>query len=132
MKLVKSLESDFCEGWLRDVKLCSLWKRRLKGDLITLYKCMKTWWVLVSSSRQATTEDGPKLCQGRFRLGIRNNFLTEEVVKHWHGLPREGVESPSLGVFQKWLDVAWCYALIDVVLVQSQVGLTDLEGLCQP
>ena len=55
---------------------------------------------------------GARLCAGslgwdqRFRLGISKNVFAKRVIKHWTRLPMEMVESPSLEVFERRVDVA--------------------------
>ncbi|KAK4819113.1 hypothetical protein QYF61_025580 [Mycteria americana] len=86
-ELGKGLEHKADGERLRDLGLFSLEKRRLRGDLIALYNCLK------GGGREE-----------RFRLDIRNNFSIERVVKHGNRLPREVVESPSLEVFKSRVD----------------------------
>jgi len=53
-----------------------------------------------------TRGDGFKLTEGRFRLDLRKKILTVRVVKHWHRLPREVGDAPSLETFKARLDGA--------------------------
>ncbi|KFQ83609.1 hypothetical protein N337_12771, partial [Phoenicopterus ruber ruber] len=49
--------------------------------------------------------NGHQVKHRRFPLNIRKHFFTVMVTEHWHRLPREVVESPSLEIFKSCLDM---------------------------
>jgi len=108
-KMMRRLDHPPYEDRLRQLGLFSLEKRRLRGDLIAAFQCLKEHYkfegnqLFTSVDSDRTRRNGFK---GRFRLDIRGKFFTEKVVRCWNGLPREDMDALSLEVFKTSLDGA--------------------------
>ena len=88
----------------------SLEKRRLQGDLVAAFQCLKGAYkkggdrLFTRPCCDRTRGNSFKLKEGRFRLNIRKKLFTMRVVKHWNTLPREVLDAPSLETFKARLD----------------------------
>jgi len=116
-RMMRGLEHLSYEERLRELRLFSLKKRRLRGDLRNAYKYLKggrqedgaRLFPVVPSDR--TRGNRHKLKQRKFQPNMRKNFFTLRVAEHGHRLPRGAVDSPSLEMFKTHLDAVLCSLL---------------------
>ena len=85
-------------------------KRRLRGDLLALCNdlkggCVRWGRPLLPGNSRRTRGDGLTLCQGRFRLAVRNNSFSQRAVRQWHSCPGSGGVT-VLEVFRNHRDVS--------------------------
>ncbi|PKU46724.1 hypothetical protein llap_2972 [Limosa lapponica baueri] len=111
-QMIRGLEHLSYGERLRELRMFSLEKGRLWGDLIVAFQYLKVAYrkdvegLFIRECSDRMRGNGFNLKEGRFRLYIRKKFFTERVVRHWNRLPREVVGAPSLEVFKVMLDGA--------------------------
>ena len=106
----RGLEHKSCEEWLRDLGVFGLGKGGSGQSSLLSATAWKegvgSWGrPLLTGNCARSRGNGLELCQGRFRLAMRRHFSSARALRRWDGLPREVVESPSLGVLRERLDV---------------------------
>ena len=57
---------------------------------------------------ERTRNNGHKLKHRKFPMNLRKKIFILRVTEHWHRLPGEAVESPSLEIFKTHLDAILC------------------------
>ena len=92
--MIKGLEHSY-EERLGSLGLFSLEKRRLRGDLINVYKYLKcgtqgdTANLFSAVCGDRTRGKGHKPEHRKFCTSMQRNFFAVRVTEHWNRLPRE-------------------------------------------
>ncbi len=98
------------EERLEKTGLIPLDKRRVRGDLIEVFKMMKGIdhvdfenFFKISNIKN-TRGHCYKLSKQRCKGERRRNFFTQRVINHWNKLPQEVIEADSVNSFKNKLD----------------------------
>ena len=87
-------------------------KKRLQRNLLAAFQHLKGAYkqagdgLFTHADSNRMRGNGFKLKERRFGLDVRQKVFTYREVRHWHRLPREAVDAPSLKVFRVRLDGA--------------------------
>ena len=109
-KMIEDCKSLCYEDRLKATGLISLESRRIRGDMIEVFKILKginktdktRWFELAQNNR--TRGHKLKLVKNRSRLEVRRNFFSQRVVSVWNNLPKVVVEADSVNSFKNKYD----------------------------
>ena len=98
------------ERRLKLLNLHSLERRRIRGDMIEVFKWQKGYnkgdvdKIIKVSEQTRTRNNGFKLEKVRFQREIGRHWFSNRVVDYWNGLSGQIVSVESLGSFKRRLD----------------------------
>ena len=111
-KLIPELRDNTYQERLRILQLPTLIYRRLRGDMIEMFKILNVYdkdtTPLISPETHTRTRGHRhKLAKKRSSTKMRQNYFTQRIVNDWNSLPNHVVTAPSLNSFKARLDTFW-------------------------
>ena len=103
---------------LKILKLPTLSYRRMRGDMIEVYKILNKIYdpevcgflklLKDMAPRSSNRGNSMKLYPQRCNSNIRKNSFTIRIVQTWNNLPESIVKAPTLNAFKNRIDRYWC------------------------
>ncbi|MEW8547929.1 MAG: reverse transcriptase family protein, partial [Candidatus Thiodiazotropha sp.] len=112
-RLVKSISHMSYENRLRELGLPTLEYRRLRADMVQVYKILNgidkidVDKLFTMASHRRTRGHSLKLFKPRARLNTRRQSFSNRIVDTWNLLPETVVRAPSLNSFKSRLNIHW-------------------------
>jgi hypothetical protein len=108
-KMIPSIRHKSYEQRREDLNMFSLEQRRLRGQLIEVYKMINKIDIvdfnnMFTFSQNQTRGNGLKLELPRYNTDVCGNFFTYRIPGYWNKLSELVVNSPSIDSFKKKLD----------------------------
>ena len=115
-RLILGLANLPYEDQLKELQLPSLSYRRMRGDMVEVYKyChglydvhQKPFTLMREANQDSITRDDSfKIYKEKSNLATRVNFFGNRVANAWNSLPTNIVQAPSLNSFKNLIDKFW-------------------------
>ena len=108
-KLIVNIRNLSYEDRLKRLGLQSLKTRRLRGELIEVFKILNGFdlvgpGLLALAPHGVTRSNGFKLQGKRFQTDVAKNFFANKIINEWNNLPRDVVHSQTINMFKNRLD----------------------------
>ena len=108
-RLIPQLQDKSYSERLTQLDLPSFHYRRLRGDLIFLFKILNNYFTtdftdIYTYSRSITRGHQFKLFKERSRLLCRSNYFINRITNNWNSLPNYVVNISSINTFKSLLD----------------------------
>jgi hypothetical protein len=109
-KMISSLKDHSYEERLQILGLTTLETRRLRGDLIEVFKIFKgfddvPWENFFKKSHTSLRGHSLKLFKKSVKLDIRKHFFSQRIIDEWNQLPKELIDSRTVSRFKHCLDI---------------------------
>ncbi len=111
--MIPTLKHLSYEDRLRKLNLPTLRYRRLRGEMIEIYKIMNEIYdpevsqIFEKRMKSSTRGHQHKIYKRYARLNVRKNSFGFRNVDVWNNLSEAVVAAPSLPIFEKRLDKQW-------------------------
>ena len=98
---------------IQDLNLISLVQRRLRGQLIEVFKYLNRFTsssgkgLLDYDLNDRTRNNGAKLIVKHFNISVAQHFYQINITITWNALPNEAVSSRTVNSFKNSLDKHW-------------------------
>ena len=109
-KMIPSLRNKSYEERLKELNLFPLKQRRLRGDLIQVFKIIKgidnldySKYFTIDSSNY-TRGNGCKIIGKSFNSNESKNSFFHRIINPWNGLPRDVIDCNTVDTFKRRLD----------------------------
>ena len=111
-KMLPRLSNLTFEERLKKIKIPSMKYRRMRGDMIMVYKVLNGYepsleHLFEVDNNSITRGHNFKLKKPPFKTTIRQHFFNNRVVNNWNSLPFDVVNATSINSFKNKLDKCW-------------------------